>query len=55
MGCVFCASGLKGVERNLDADEIVEQVLHLRNLLPPEETPHPHRRHGDGGEPGQPR
>ncbi len=38
MGCVFCASGLKGVERNLTADEIVEQVLHLRNLLPPEET-----------------
>ncbi len=38
MGCVFCASGLKGVERNLSADEIVEQVLHLRNLLPPEET-----------------
>jgi len=38
MGCVFCASGLKGVERNLSADEIVEQVLRLRNLLPPEET-----------------
>jgi len=38
MGCVFCASGLKGVERNLFADEIFEQVLRLRNLLPPEET-----------------
>ena len=38
MGCVFCASGLKGVERNLDAVEIVEQVLQLRNLIPPEET-----------------
>ena len=36
MGCVFCASGLKGVERNLTADEILEQVLRLRNLLPPE-------------------
>ena len=34
MGCVFCASGLKGVERNLTAGEIVEQVLRLRNLLP---------------------
>jgi 23S rRNA (adenine2503-C2)-methyltransferase len=34
MGCVFCASGLKGVERNLSAGEIVEQVLRLRNLLP---------------------
>jgi 23S rRNA (adenine2503-C2)-methyltransferase len=38
MGCVFCASGLKGVERNLAAEEMVEEVLHLRNLLPPEET-----------------
>ena len=38
MGCVFCASGLKGVERNLSIDEILEQVLQLRNLLPPEET-----------------
>ena len=37
MGCVFCASGLKGVERNLTAGEIVEQVLRLRNLLPAEE------------------
>ena len=38
MGCVFCASGLKGVERNLTASEIIEQVLRLRNLLPPDET-----------------
>ncbi len=38
MGCVFCASGLKGVERNLSAGEILEQVLHSRNLLPPAET-----------------
>jgi 23S rRNA (adenine2503-C2)-methyltransferase len=38
MGCVFCASGLLGVQRNLSADEILEQVLHLRNLLPPAET-----------------
>ena len=38
MGCVFCASGLKGVERNLTAGEILEQVLRLRNLLPPGET-----------------
>jgi len=35
MGCVFCASGLKGFERNLTAGEIIEQVLRLRNLLPP--------------------
>jgi len=34
MGCVFCASGLKGVERNLTRGEIIEQVVRLRNLLP---------------------
>ena len=34
MGCVFCASGLKGVERNLTRGEILEQVIRLRNLLP---------------------
>jgi len=28
MGCIFCASGLAGLERNLGAGEIVEQVLH---------------------------
>lgn len=28
VGCVFCASGLDGVRRNLSAGEIVEQVLH---------------------------
>src|SRR5262249_16161938 len=34
MGCVFCASGLNGVERNLTRGEILEQLLRLRNLLP---------------------
>jgi 23S rRNA (adenine2503-C2)-methyltransferase len=34
MGCVFCASGLGGVVRNLRADEVLEQLLHARNLLP---------------------
>jgi 23S rRNA (adenine2503-C2)-methyltransferase len=38
MGCVFCASGLKGVERNLTRGEIVEQVVRLRNLLPEGES-----------------
>jgi 23S rRNA (adenine2503-C2)-methyltransferase len=38
MGCVFCASGLKGVERNLTSGEILEQILHARNLLPDDET-----------------
>jgi 23S rRNA (adenine2503-C2)-methyltransferase len=37
MGCVFCASGLKGVERNLTTGEILEQVVRLRNLLPVQE------------------
>ncbi|MBA3481134.1 MAG: 23S rRNA (adenine(2503)-C(2))-methyltransferase RlmN, partial [Pirellulales bacterium] len=27
MGCVFCASGLDGVDRNLTTGEIVEQIL----------------------------
>jgi 23S rRNA (adenine2503-C2)-methyltransferase len=34
MGCVFCASGLNGVVRNLTPGEIVEQLVRLRNLLP---------------------
>lgn len=34
VGCVFCASGLGGLARNLAAGEIVEQVLHARDLLP---------------------
>ena len=33
MGCVFCASGLQGVKRNLSTGEILEQVLHLDRLL----------------------
>jgi 23S rRNA (adenine2503-C2)-methyltransferase len=37
MGCVFCASGLNGIERNLTAGEILEQLVRLRNLLPAEE------------------
>ena len=53
MGCVFCASGLKGVERNLTRGEIVEQVLRLRNLLPAEENADEPGRHGDGREPGE--
>src|SRR5262245_403856 len=31
MGCVFCASGLDGVDRNLTAGEILEQLVRLRN------------------------
>jgi 23S rRNA (adenine2503-C2)-methyltransferase len=36
MGCVFCASGLNGVERNLTPGEILEQLVRLRNLPGPE-------------------
>jgi 23S rRNA (adenine2503-C2)-methyltransferase len=31
--CVFCASGMFGVRRNLSAGEIAEQVLHARSRL----------------------
>ena len=34
MGCVFCASGLDGVIRNLTTGEILEQLLRLARLLP---------------------
>jgi 23S rRNA (adenine2503-C2)-methyltransferase len=37
MGCVFCASGLDGVERNLTRGEILEQILRLQRLLPADE------------------
>lgn len=37
MGCVFCASGLNGVDRNLTAGEIIEQMLRLQRLLPDNE------------------
>jgi len=33
VGCRFCASGLRGVERNLAAGEIVEQALRVRALV----------------------
>ncbi len=32
MGCVFCASGLNGVDRNLTTGEMLEQLVRLRNL-----------------------
>jgi 23S rRNA (adenine2503-C2)-methyltransferase len=37
MGCVFCASGLDGVDRNLTTGEIVEQMLLLQRLLSAQE------------------
>ncbi|MEZ6096524.1 MAG: 23S rRNA (adenine(2503)-C(2))-methyltransferase RlmN [Pirellulaceae bacterium] len=37
MGCVFCASGLNGVERSLTEGEIIEQMLRLSRCLPPDE------------------
>ena len=33
MGCIFCATGQMGFERNLKAEEIVAQVIHFANLL----------------------
>ena len=37
MGCVFCASGLDGVKRNLTTGEILEQLLQLQRLLTSQE------------------
>lgn len=37
MACRFCASGLLGMERNLTAGEIVEESLHIKNQLLPDE------------------
>ena len=34
MGCIFCASGLDGVVRNLTTGEILEEMLQLGRLLP---------------------
>jgi 23S rRNA (adenine2503-C2)-methyltransferase len=33
MGCVFCATGQMGFDRNLAAEEVVAQVLHMQRLL----------------------
>ncbi len=54
MGCVFCASGLNGVARNLTAAEMVEQLVRLRNLTGERDLtpPAPLSMNGEGG--GQP-
>src|ERR1043166_10158239 len=49
MGCVFCASGLNGVDRHLTIGEIVEQLVRLRGLAgraPSLPTPLPRRGEG---------
>ncbi len=33
MGCVFCASGMLGLKRNLSAGEIIEQVLRMQAVI----------------------
>jgi len=38
MGCVFCASTLNGVTRNLTSGEILAQVLYVNKLLQREQT-----------------
>jgi 23S rRNA (adenine2503-C2)-methyltransferase len=35
VGCVFCASGLNGLERQLTAGQIVEQAMRVRELSEP--------------------
>jgi 23S rRNA (adenine2503-C2)-methyltransferase len=37
MGCVFCASGLMGVKRNLSTGEILDQILRIDRLLADDE------------------
>jgi 23S rRNA (adenine2503-C2)-methyltransferase len=37
MGCVFCASGLKGVVRNLSSEEMIEELVWLNLRLPENE------------------
>ncbi|MCF6157102.1 MAG: 23S rRNA (adenine(2503)-C(2))-methyltransferase RlmN [wastewater metagenome] len=37
MACRFCASGKRGLERNLTTGEIIEQVLHCKKHLLPNE------------------
>lgn len=48
MGCVFCASGLDGVDRNLAFGEIVEQLVWLRNLPGPKASPPAPHPKGEG-------
>jgi 23S rRNA (adenine2503-C2)-methyltransferase len=33
MGCVFCATGQMGFERNLKAEEVVAQAMHIANAI----------------------
>ncbi len=35
VGCVFCASGLNGLQRQLSAGQIVEQAMRIRDLCEP--------------------
>ena len=37
MKCAFCATGIDGLVRNLTAEEIIEHLLQLQRLLPPDE------------------
>jgi len=38
LACSFCATGALGFTRNLDAAEIIDQVLRMRELLPADRT-----------------
>ncbi len=44
VGCKFCASGIGGLDGNLSAGRIVEQVWRLRSVLPPSSDPNPETR-----------
>jgi 23S rRNA (adenine2503-C2)-methyltransferase len=47
MGCVFCASGLNGVDRNLTVGEMLEQLVRLRNAPRGAWAPNPATRDAD--------
>lgn len=34
MGCRFCLTGMSGLQRNLYLDEIVDQIIYVRGILP---------------------
>ncbi len=55
VGCKFCASGLRGVERNLTAAEIVEQALRISQLVRAQAPAQPAKNIGGFGGPRAPR
>ena len=51
MGCVFCASGLAGLVRNLSAGEILEQMIRAHEFSARDRTTHACCSDGNGRKP----